>query len=200
MKKEQRIQLFLIFLGIALIIITYFYMPYINKSEYIRDKSIQKDLDEGADDQATILYNVEYLGHNLETPFTLRAETAKINKEENPELIALNNLHLMLHFKDRQIDIYAKTGSFNKLTNDVYMMGAPGNPIQAIETPGTTIIYADNMNLLSTSNEAEIFNNVNVVDDKGSFLRAHSIRYDFLHKQMRTTSKNNENIKIKLIN
>ena len=199
MRKEQKIQLSLFFLGIALILLTYFYIPSLNKDKYIKDQSIQKDLKEDSDDQTTVMYNVKYLGRNVHTPFTLMAETAKIKKKEFPDLIDLNNIHLILHLKDRQIDIYAKNGNFNKTTNDVYMTGAPGDPIQAIETPGTTTIYADNMNLLSTSSEVEIFNNVSIVDEKGSSLRAHSIKYNFLQKLLKTTSENNKNIQIKII-
>ena len=200
MRKEQKTQLSLFFLGIALILLTYFYIPSLNKDKYIKHQSIQKDLEENSDDQTTVIYNVKYLGNNVNTPFTLMAETAKIKKKESPDLIDLNNIHLILHLKNRQVDIYAKKGTFNKLTNDVYMIGGPEKPIQAIETPGTTVIYADNINLLASSSEAEIFNNVRVVDNQGSFLEAHSMKYDFLEKELKISAeKYYERIKMKIV-
>ena len=200
MKKVRKIQLSLTFLGLLLFAITYLYYPNMDKDELLKDESFQKDLGEVSEDQMTILYNVEYLGRDVQTPFTLRAKTAEIRKEETPDLVYLNNLHLILHLKNRQVDIYAKEGTFNKLTNDVYMIGGPEKPIQAIETPGTTVIYADNINLLASSSEAEIFNNVRVVDDKGSFLEAHSMKYDLLEKELKVSAeKYYERIKMKIV-
>ena len=148
----------------------------------------------------TVLYDVEYLGRNLQTPFTLKAENAEIKKRETPDLVYLNNLHLILHLKNGHVDVYAKTGIFNKLTNDIFMIGDPEEPIRAIETPGTTVIYADNINLLADSSEAEVFNNVRVVDDKGSFLEAHSIKYDFLQKELKVSAKEYyERVKMKIV-
>ena len=52
--------------------------------------------------------------------------------------------------------------------------------VEVVESPGTTKIFADNLNLLATSSEAEIFNNVNLVNDEGSSLKADSIKYNLL--------------------
>lgn len=200
MKKVQKIQLSLAFLAFLLFAITYLYYPNMVKNEFLADKSFQKDLDKVPEDQMTVLYDVEYLGRNLQTPFTLRAESAEIKKKEIPDLVYLNNLHLILHLKNGQVDVYAKKGTFNKLTNDIFMTGGTEEPIQAIETPGTTVIYADNINLLAGSSEAEVFNNVRIVDDKGSFLEAHSIKYDFLQKELKVSAKEYyERVKMKIV-
>ena len=98
MKKVQKIQLSLAFLAFLLFAITYLYYPNMVKNEFLADKSFQKDLDKVPEDQMTVLYDVEYLGRNLQTPFTLRAESAEIKKREPPDdLVYLNNLHLILH-------------------------------------------------------------------------------------------------------
>ena len=51
-----------------------------------------------------------------------------------------------------------------------------------METPGNTVIHAENLNLLSSSNLAQIYNNVNLINEEGSFLKADSIEYDFEQK------------------
>ena len=200
MKKVRKIQLSLTFLGLLLFAITYLYYPNMDKDELLKDESFQKDLGEVSEDQMTILYNVEYLGRDVQTPFTLRAKTAEVRKAETTDLVYLDNLHLILHLKNGQVDVYAKKGTFNKLTNDIFMTGGTEEPIRAIETPGTTVIYADNINLLAGSSEAEIFNNVRIVDDKGSFLEAYSIKYDFLQKELKVSAKEYyERVKMKIV-
>ena len=82
MKKVQKIQLSLAFLGLLLFAITYLYYPNIDKDEFLEDKFFQKDLEKVDEDQMTVLYDVEYLGRNLQTPFTLKAENAEIKKEK----------------------------------------------------------------------------------------------------------------------
>ena len=46
MKKQQRIQLFLFFAGVILIVLTYFYYPNLKKPEATEDDEITKELDE----------------------------------------------------------------------------------------------------------------------------------------------------------
>lgn len=45
MKKVQKIQLSLAFLGLLLFAITYLYYPNIDKDEFLEDKFFQKDLE-----------------------------------------------------------------------------------------------------------------------------------------------------------
>ena len=45
MKKQQKIQITLILIGLLLIFITYFYYPYMNKIKALRDESVEKELE-----------------------------------------------------------------------------------------------------------------------------------------------------------
>ena len=107
----------------------------------------------------------------------------------------MDSMHLVMHLKDRQIDIYSDTGSFNKITNDVIMK----NSVRLVESPGTTIIYAEDLHLFASTNEAKIFNNVNITNDTGSFLKAHSIKYNFLQKKLKVEALENQLVKMKIL-
>ena len=108
----------------------------------------------------------------------------------------MNTMHLIVYLEDSQIHIFSNTGSFNKITNDVFMQDS----VEVVESPGTTKIFADNLNLLATSSEAEIFNNVNLVNDEGSSLKADSIKYNLLEKKLKISSLDDKLIKMKVIN
>ena len=107
----------------------------------------------------------------------------------------MDTMHLVMHLKDRQIDIYSDTGSFNKITNDVIMKSS----VRVVESPGSTVIYAENLHLFASSNEAKIFSKVNVTNDAGSYLKAHSIKYDFLRKKLKVEALENQLVKMKVI-
>ena len=68
-----------------------------------------------------------------------------------------------------------------------------------METPGNTVIHAENLNLLSSSNLAQIYNNVNLINEEGSFLKADSIEYDFEQKKLKVSMFDKERIKMKVV-
>lgn len=164
----------------------------------VKDHPAQKDLKHTqAGDEGTFFTNVEYKGFNLETPFILKAESAyQTNREEDdPNVVFMDGMHLIIYLENRQIDIFSDTGSYNKITNDVFMQ----NSVKVVESPGTIKIFADNLNLLAASSEAEIFNNVNLVNGEGSFLQANSVKYDLLDKKLKISAEDDKLIKMKVI-
>ena len=72
-KKEQKTQLVLISIGFLLILLTYFYYPYMNKDKLQEDQFVLKDLEKTQDeDQFTTFENVEYEGlYDLTKPFSI---------------------------------------------------------------------------------------------------------------------------------
>ena len=79
-------------------------------------------------------------------------------------------------------------GRFDKTTNDCFFEAN----VRATENPGEIVISADNLNLLSTSNTAEIFNNVNLFNGEGSFLKADRVEYDLKDELVRKSIMNTE--------
>ena len=109
-KKQQRIQIFLILIGLVLIIGTYFYYPFLKKNKIAKDESglieMEKSAESESKDAGTSFKNVEYKGFNLDNPFIIRSEEAYILNEDEPHILNMINMHLILYLKDgKQVDI-----------------------------------------------------------------------------------------------
>ena len=76
MKKQEKIQAFLFIVGVFLILITYFYYPYKNKS--LVEKNIQEDVPPVSDnlgDKSTSFESLEYKGlYDLDKTFLVKSE------------------------------------------------------------------------------------------------------------------------------
>ena len=197
-KKQQKIQIFLILIGLVLIIGTYFYNPFLKKNKIAKDESDLIEMEKAAEseskDAGTSFKNVEYKGFNLDNPFIIRSEEAYVLNENEPHILNMINMHLILYLKDGgQVDIISNEGRFNRQSHDAFFK----NNVKAVETPGNTVIHA--LNLLSSSNLAQIYNNVNLINEEGSFLKADSIEYDFEQKKLKISMFDEERIKMKVV-
>tara|TARA_B100000029_G_scaffold478482_1_gene524630 strand:- start:90 stop:704 length:615 start_codon:yes stop_codon:yes gene_type:complete len=199
--KQQKIQTLLLLIGFILVIGTYFYYPNIKKNKMFEDKSGIAELEKPEEDVSeenlnTRFKNVEYQGYNLDNPFVLKSEEAFVLNENEPHILYMVNMHLILYLKnEKQIDIRSDKGRYNRESNDAYFE----NNVKAVESPGNTLISAENLNLLSTSSLAQIYNDVNLTYEDGSFLKADSIEYDFERKKLKVSMFNEERIKMKVI-
>ena len=74
MKKNKNfLQLTLIFIGIFLIIITYFFYPLIYQNKLTKKESLQKENIEIIDETGDAFENVEYIGsYNINNSFVIR--------------------------------------------------------------------------------------------------------------------------------
>ena len=79
-KKQQKMQLVLIFIGFFLILLTYFYYPYMEKNKLLKDQSAREDLEKTLeDDYSTTFENIEYQGlYDIDKPFSVKSENAYI--------------------------------------------------------------------------------------------------------------------------
>ena len=99
MKKEhQKTQIILITIGIFLILATYFFYPYMKKTQLAKNKSIQDDVIESTDeDQETTFENIQYQGiYDLDKTFTVNSEKAYILKND-PDIVYMNYMHVILY-------------------------------------------------------------------------------------------------------
>ena len=193
-KKQQKIQLVLILFGLVLILITYFYYPYISKNKFLKDQSVLKDLETSDDDQSTAFENVEYKGlYDLNKPFTVQSEKAYILNED-PDILYMTNMHVILYLTDgRTVNIISDQGTYNKVTYDCYFE----KNVKA--TDGDTVILAENLDLLATKNSVEIYNSVKLNYPTGS-LAADKVNYDFETKYFRVSMfDDNEPIKMRVV-
>ena len=192
-KKQQKIQIILISIGLLLIFATYFYYPYINKIKLIEDQLTQKDLDKTRDAERTFFKNVEYKGYyDLDKPFTIKSEEAYMLNEE-PGVVYMTNMHVILYLTDgRIVNILSDQGKYNKLTYNCYFQK------NVVASDGETQITARNLDLLATENSAKIYNEVNLNYPTGT-LRADNIDYNFETKFFKVSMFNDKTIKMKVI-
>ena len=193
-KKQQKIQIALISIGLFLIVSTYFYYPLMKKVELAKNQPQQKQFKKNTTrDETTFFKNVEYMGlYDLNKPFIIKSKEAYILNEE-PNIVYMNTMHVVLHLKDgRIVNINSNKGSYNKSTYDCFFE----DEVQA--TDGTTNIFADNLDLLATKNFVNIYNNVRLSDPTSS-LQADKIEYDFETKNFKVSMFDDNAVRMKLI-
>ena len=193
-KKQRRVQLTLVFIGLLLFFLTYLFYPNINKDKLTKDQSIGKNVDETAiADKTTTFESLEYKGlYNFDKPFKVRSEKAYIRNEE-PNIVYMNNMHVILFLSEgREVNITSDKGRYNKKTYDCFFR----QNVKA--TDGNTEIFAENLDLLATGNSAEIYTNVNLNYSTGN-LQADKIDYNFETKYFKVSMFDDKAIKMKVI-
>ena len=193
-KKQQKIQIALISIGLLLIVSTYFYYPLMKKAELAKGQLQQKELEKNiGQDKRTFFENVEYKGlYDLNKPFIIKSEEAYILNEE-PDIVYMNTMHAILYLNDgRIVNIVSNKGSYNKSSYDCFFE----DEVKA--TDGETNIFADNLDLLATKNSVNIYNNVRLNDPTAS-LHADKIDYDFETKLFKVSMFDENAVSMKVI-
>ena len=193
-KKQQKIQITLIAIGLLLIISTYFYYPLMKKAELTNDQLQQKKLEKNiTHDKTTFFENVEYKGlYDLNKPFIIKSEEAYILNEE-PDIVYMNTMHVILYLSDgRIVNIISNKGSYNKRTYDCFFE----DEVKA--TDGITNIFADNLDLLAIKNSVNIYNNVRL-NDPTSSLQADKIDYNFETKHFKVSMFDGNAVSMKVV-
>tara|TARA_B100001250_G_C19558016_1_gene682068 strand:- start:74 stop:670 length:597 start_codon:yes stop_codon:yes gene_type:complete len=197
MRKEQKkIQIFLFVIGILLILMTYFYYPYKNKS--VVEKNLQQDLppvSDEVDDKTSSFENLEYKGlYDLDKTFVVKSEKAHINDDE-PDIVHMTNMHVILYLTDgRVVNILSDKGTYNKANYDTYFE----QNVRASD--GETKIFSENLELLGDKSIVKIYNNVVVNYPTGSFLQADKVDYNFETKYFKVSMFGDKRIKMKVLN
>ena len=193
-KKQRRVQLALVFIGLLLFFLTYLFYPNINKDKLTKDQSIGKNVDETAiADKTTTFESLEYKGlYNFDKPFKVRSEKAYIRNAE-PDIVYMDNMHVILFLSEgREVNITSDKGRYNKKTYDCFFK----QNVKA--TDGNTEIFAENLDLLATRNSAEIYTNVNLNYSTG-YLQADKIDYNFETKHFKVSMFDDKSVKMKVI-
>ena len=192
-KKQRRVQLTLVFIGLLLFFLTYLFYPNINKDKLTKDQSIGKNVDETAiADKTTTFESLEYKGlYNFDKPFKVRSEKAYILNEE-PDIVYMDTMHVILYLGDgRIVNITSDKGRYNKRTYDCFFE----QNVKA--TDGSTKIFAENLDLLATKNFLEIYNNVSL-DNTAGYVEADKINYNFETKHFKILMFDDKSIKMKI--
>lgn len=193
-KKQRRVQLMLVSIGLILFALTYLFYPSIYKNNFLKDQTTSEDFEKIADDEKiTIFEKLEYKGiYDLDKPFKVRSEKAYIRNEE-PNIVYMNNMHVILFLSEgREVNITSDKGRYNKKTYDCFFR----QNVKA--TDGNTEIFAENLDLLATSNSAEIYTNVNLNYSTG-YLQADKIDYNFETKHFKVSMFDDKTIKMRVV-
>jgi len=192
-KKEQKNQIILISIGLILIILTYFYYPYMKKTNLEKNKIFESESEKTDSNQDTSFENVEYKGlYDLDKSFTVRSEKAYMFNDE-PDIVYMINMHVILYLNDgRIVNIISNKGRYNKVTYDCFFE----NDVRAED--GETKIFSKNLDLLATENSVKIYNDVVLKYPTGS-LQADKVDYDFETKYFKVSMFDDKSIKMKVI-
>ena len=191
-KRDQKIQITLIFVGLILIVLTYFYYPNLNKNSVSKNENIQKNSGKNLEEESTFFENVQYEGvYDFDKKFTIEAEEAVILNKES-DIVHIDGMYVVLYLNDgRIVNIEADKGRYNKSTYDCFFEDS----VKA--TDGETEIFSDNLDLLATESVVKIYNNVDLNYSTGS-LKADKIDYDFETKHFKVSMFDDKTIKMKV--
>ena len=193
-QKQKKAQIILTSIGLILLLITYFYYPYMQKVKFTDNQVVQKDGSNTLDiDQGTSFENVKYEGlYQINNTFSVMSEKAHILNKE-PDVVYMTNMRVILYLDNgRIVNILSNKGRYNKVTYDCFFE----DDVRA--TDEETKIFSDNLDLLATEDSVKIYNNV-IVNYPEAFLRADKIDYDFLTKYFKVSMFDDKAVKIKVL-
>ena len=192
-KNRKATQLTLLFIGVFLILATYFFYPKFTKDNITSKKIIEESTIGKKDEVGSRFENVEYTGiYGLNNNFKIKSTDAYISEDE-PDIVLMNDMKVLIHMKDgRIISITSDRGKYNKATYDCFFI----DNVKA--TDEETLIVADNIDLLATPDMARVYNNVLLTNDSGS-LKADEVKYDFEKRYYHISMFDQKKVKVKLI-
>ena len=188
-KNQKRIQAILLFVGVLLILFTYFY-PNIVKKDIEKDLS---ELPEVSEKNTTYFENLRYEGlFNLDKTFIVKSKKAYIDNEE-PDIVHMTDMQVILYLKDgRIVNITSDSGKYNKISYDIFFNK------NVYATDGETKIYSEYLEMLGKESAVKIYTDVNINYSTGSSLSADKIEYDFETKYLKVSALKNKRIKMKV--
>ena len=193
-QKQKKAQIILTSIGLILILITYFYYPYMKKVKLTDNQVAQKSGSNTLDsDQGTSFENVQYEGmYQINKTFSVMSEKAHILNKE-PEIVYMTNMHVILYLDNgRIVNVLSNKGRYNKVTHDCFFE----DDVRA--TDEETKIFSDNLDLIATEDSVKIYNNV-IVNYPEASLRADKIDYDFATKYFKVSMFDDKAVKIKVL-
>ena len=193
-QKQKKTQIILTSIGLILLLITYFYYPYMQKVKFTDNQVVQKDESNTLGiDQGTSFENVQYEGvYQINKTFSVISEKAHILNKE-PDVVYMTNMHVILYLDNgRIVNILSNKGRYNKVTYDCFFE----DDVRA--TDEETKIFSDNLDLIATEDSVKIYNNV-IVNYPEASLRADKIDYDFVTKYFKVSMFDDKAVKIKVL-
>ena len=193
-QKQKKAQIILTSIGLILLLITYFYYPYMKKVKFTDNQVVQKDGSNTPDiDRGTSFENVKYEGlYQINNTFSVMSEKAHILNKE-PDVVYMTNMHVILYLDNgRIVNILSNKGRYNKVTYDCFFE----DDVRA--TDEETKIFSDNLDLLATEDSVKIYNNV-IINYPEASLRTDKVDYDIVKKYFKVSMFDDKAVKIKVL-
>ena len=190
-KKNQKLQLIFLTLGIALFAITYLYYPNINKKNNLNKQVLEKKKQFSSNkNEINTFEELEFKGYyDLNKPFVVKSKNAII-KEGEPDLVYMSDMHVTLYLQNNQtVVITSAKGLYNKVSYNCFFEE------DVYATDGETIITANNLDLLAEENIMEIYNDVNLNYPTGTVL-ADKMEYNFESKLFKISDRKKVRMKV----
>lgn len=186
-------QISLSFIGLFLILATYFLYPKILQKNIVSDQTDEDSEIKTDNSTSNTFENVKYTGlYNVNKSFTVESEKAYILNDD-PDVVYMDLMIVNLYIDDgRVVVITSDKGNYNKITYDCFF------EYNVKAEDGETVITSENLELLSSKDFAKIYNNV-LITNKSGMLKADQVNYDFKTRQYNVSMFNNEKVKVKLI-
>ena len=141
----------------------------------------------------TTFDSLEYKGlYDFDKPIKVKSKKAYILNEE-PDIVHMNSMHVILYLSDgRIVNITSDKGRYNKITYDCFFE----KNVKA--TDESTIILAENLDLLANKNYIEVYNNV-TLDHTAGYLEADKINYNLETKHFKVSMFDEKSVRMKII-
>ncbi len=188
-KKIRLVQIFLLFLGLALILFTYVNKQ--NSTNKIISKETKEEINKKLDKNSGVeetFYNIEYSGLDLSgNRYILKAKEASNEKFSN-ELINLKSVDAAFYFKDDTIlYVYSDYGIYNNKTLDmIFEKNVKGDYI-------TTKLFAEKAEYSNSKGLLMITDNVKISDPKGTMM-AENLIFDINKNKLNISSAGNKKV------
>lgn len=191
----KTLQISLISFALLLIIVTYFYIPQIEKKK-LKEEAIKNNevMDASSAETENLFEKVTYEGiYQIENSFLIKAERAKVLTKE-PSIVYMNSMHATITLKSGEfVVITSDAGRYDKVNYDIFFEGN----VKAVNKD--TVLFSDNLDLWADQH-ATIYNNVILEDKNTGYLKADLIKYDFESKKYKISMyENKKKVKAKLI-
>ena len=186
-------QITLSFIGLFLILATYFLYPKILQKNIVSDQADKGSEIKTDDSESSTFEDVKYTGlYDVDKSFTVESEKAYILNTD-PDVVYMNLMIVNLYMDDgRVVVITSDKGNYNKITYDCFF------EYNVKAEDGETVITSENLELWSSKDFAKIYNNVLITNESG-ILKADQVNYDFKTRRYDVSMFNNERVKVKVI-
>ena len=192
-KKKLRIYQIILLISGTLIILLMFVKKNIPTEEKIISDNLKKIIDEQKSNSdskdSNTFYNVKYSGLDLKGNRFSIISNEGTTSDLNSNLVEMKGVTANFYFKDNSnLEISSKEGTYNNESLNIIFK----TDVKALYE--NSELYADQAEFSNSNNYLKVYNNVKIIDPKGTML-ADQLIFDINTKTLKITSLKNNKIK-----